>query len=99
MATLSRQDQEAVNLLEESTIRVKDGDTLRYATPLLRIKNAPLLRAPVDIVMPTLRRTVKRLAGDPAKALIYEAETKKLIDAGCVKKPRTNPWCVSPGGT
>lgn len=85
MVTRSRQDQEAVNLLEERTIRVQVGDTLRYATPLLRIKNAPLLRAPVDAVMPILRRTERRLSSDPAKAHIYEAEIKKLLDAGCVQ--------------
>lgn len=86
MATRSRQDQQAVNLLEERTFQVKNGDTLRYAMPLLRIKNAPPLRAPIDAVMPTLQHTERRLAKDPAKALIYEAGIKKLIHAGCVRK-------------
>lgn len=57
MATRSDQDQEAVNLLEEHTVRVKVGDTLRYATPLLHIKNAPLLRAPIEAVMPNMWHT------------------------------------------
>lgn len=86
MVMRSRQDQEAVNLLEERTTRIQVGDTLRYATPLLRLKNAPLLRASVDAVMPILRRTERKLASDPAKACIYEAEIKKLLDAGCVQR-------------
>lgn len=53
VATRLRQDQEAVNLLEERTVCVKDGETLRYAMPLLRIKNTPLLKAPIDAVMPS----------------------------------------------
>ncbi|KAK7881385.1 hypothetical protein WMY93_029794 [Mugilogobius chulae] len=79
-------DQEAINILETRTERVKVGDTLRYATPLLRLQSAPSLKAPAEAVMPLLRGTERRLKRDPALAKQYEAEIQKLISGGCVVK-------------
>lgn len=82
----SRLDQEVVAILEARTKRVKVVDALRYATPLLRVKGAPPLKANVEAVMPKLRSTERRLLKDPVKAKIYEADIQKLIDGGCVTK-------------
>ncbi|KAE8277451.1 hypothetical protein D5F01_LYC24615 [Larimichthys crocea] len=46
LATRSRQDHEAIHLLQEQTIRVNVNSIKRYATPLLRVKNMPQLHAP-----------------------------------------------------
>nr|XP_061829547.1 uncharacterized protein LOC133615177 isoform X3 [Nerophis lumbriciformis] len=106
LAVRSRLNQEAVSVLEARTKRVKVGDTLRYTTPLLRVKGAPPLKADVEAVMPKLRSTERRLLKDTVKAKIYEAEIQKLIDGGCVTKlqeaegnrstsPRSNPRPIS----
>lgn len=60
-----------------------DG-TLRYATPLLRRKDMPLLKATKEAVMPSLRSVERRLAGEPARAEAYREEMAKLIQAGSV---------------
>ncbi|XP_056890677.1 uncharacterized protein LOC130526787 [Takifugu flavidus] len=82
----SRQDQEAIKTLESGTVRVKVGDTRRYATPLPRKKDAPPLRATMEAVMASLWSIERRLKRDPVKAQIYEDEIQKLIHAGCVAK-------------
>lgn len=82
----SRLDQEAIHILETHTERVKVGDTFHYATPLIRIKGAPPLKATPEAIMPLLRGTEKRLQGDPVQAEQYEAEIQKLISAGYVAK-------------
>lgn len=84
LAVRSRLDQEAIDILETRTERVKVGDTLRYATPLLRVKDAPPLKASYEAVMPILRSTERRLRRDPALAEQYEAEIQKLISGGYV---------------
>lgn len=76
----SRLDQEAVSILEARTERVKIGDTLRYATPLLRAKGAPPLKADFEAVMPKLRSTERKILKDPVKAKRYDAEIQKLLD-------------------
>ena len=86
LAVRSRLDQEAMSILEARTERVKVIDTFRYATPLLRAKDAPLLKAAAEAVMPMLCSTERRLEKDPAKAKVYEAEIQKLINGGCVTK-------------
>lgn len=53
--TRSREDQEAINLLESRTTRVEVNGIFRYATPLLRRKNSTLFCAPKEAVMPSLR--------------------------------------------
>lgn len=45
MSTRSRQDQEAVKILESKTVRVEVDGVKCYATPLLRVKNIPVLKA------------------------------------------------------
>ncbi|KAL0147386.1 hypothetical protein M9458_057313 [Cirrhinus mrigala] len=64
----SRQDQEAVEVLERKTIRVEVDGVRRYATPLLRVKNMPELKAPKEAVLSQLRATEKRLAKNPQQA-------------------------------
>lgn len=84
--TRSRQDQEAVTLLDKKTTRVDVKGVFRYATPLLRKKDMSHFHAPKEAVMPSLRSTERRLAKDPEKVTAYKAEIKKLIDAGSVLK-------------
>ncbi|XP_076856690.1 uncharacterized protein LOC143510810 [Brachyhypopomus gauderio] len=89
LVTRSRQDHEAVSLLEMRTSRVDVDGVLRYATPLLRHTNMPCLQATKDAVMPCLRRVERRLSRDPEWASAYKAEMGKLIQAGSVKKLET----------
>ncbi|XP_048030832.1 uncharacterized protein LOC125266231 [Megalobrama amblycephala] len=84
--TRSREDQEAINLLESRTTRVEVNGIFRYATPLLRRKNSPLLCAPKEAVMPSLRSMERRLAQDQEKAAVYNAEIEKLVLNGAVTK-------------
>ncbi|CAL9703965.1 unnamed protein product [Knipowitschia caucasica] len=82
----SRQDQEAVKLLQEQTVRVNINGTERYATPLLRVKDMPSLKTTPEAVLPLLRGTEKRLARAPEQAVAYQREIEKLVEAGYVVK-------------
>jgi len=84
LATCSKQDHEAINILETKTTRVEVDGVLRYATPLLRQRDIPLLQATKEAVMPNLRSVERRLARDPAWAAAYKVEMEKLIKAGSV---------------
>ncbi|XP_030609039.1 uncharacterized protein LOC115796760 [Archocentrus centrarchus] len=84
--TRSREDQQAIDLLESKTQRVEVHGTCRYATPLLRRKTFPSFQAPMEAVMPRLRSLEKRLLQDPTSAAAYEAEIAKLEAAGTVAK-------------
>jgi len=53
----SRQDQQAIELLEQATERVQVSGVNHYATPLLRLANSPLLNIPQSAVMSRLRNT------------------------------------------
>ncbi|XP_026110661.1 uncharacterized protein LOC113084551 isoform X2 [Carassius auratus] len=86
LVTRSRQDQEAVRLLEAKTTRVDVDGIQRYATPLLRVKNMPLLQAPKEAVLANLRSTERRLRRDPQRAAAYCAEIGKLENAGYAVK-------------
>ncbi|KAE8276983.1 hypothetical protein D5F01_LYC25284 [Larimichthys crocea] len=86
LATRSRQDHEAIHLLQEQTIRVNVNSIKRYATPLLRVKNMPQLHAPPEAVLPQLRSIERRLLKDSEQATAYQAEINKLVDAGYVVK-------------
>ncbi|XP_063766006.1 uncharacterized protein LOC134882305 [Eleginops maclovinus] len=97
LVTRSRQDTEAVRILEEKTVRVTVEGVQRYATPLLWKKDLPPLVAPKEAVMAQLRSTEKRLAGDPDKAATYKGEIKKLVEAGYVKKIPLDEAASSPG--
>lgn len=70
----SREDQEAMNLLETKTQRVNIEGVQRYATPLLTRRGAPKLNSTTHSVIAQLRATEKRLKEDPEKADIYSEE-------------------------
>ena len=80
----SRQDKNAIGLLEERTVRMEVDGIQRYATPLLRVKNMPKLQAPKEAVIALLRNTERRLAKDPKQAAAFCAEIQKLEQAGSV---------------
>lgn len=82
----SRQDQEAMTLLQEQTVRVDIGGVKRYATPLLRVKNMPRLHASPEAVLPHLRGIERRLTKLPEQAAAYQAEIDKLKEAGYAVK-------------
>ncbi|KAI3377778.1 hypothetical protein L3Q82_008922 [Scortum barcoo] len=87
LVTRSRQDQEAISILELKTTRVEVDGILRYATPLLcRRRDMPFLQATKEAVMPTLRSVERRLAKGPVQAAAYRVEMEKLIKAGSVIK-------------
>lgn len=96
LVTRSKEDQEAIALLESKTVRVEVEGITRYATPLLRRKNAPYFQVSPEAVMPSLRSTERRLLKDPEKAAAYCAEIKKLDVAGSVAKLST-PGIVEGG--
>ncbi|CAI5638743.1 unnamed protein product [Oreochromis niloticus] len=86
LVTRSRQDQEAIHILETRTVQIEFESILRYATPLLHQKGTPLLQATKDAVMPSLRGVERRLAKDPERAEAYKVEMEKLIKAGSIIK-------------
>lgn len=86
LVTRSKQDQEAISILETKTIRVEVEGILRYATPLLRRRDMPLIQATKEAVMPILRGVEQRLAKDTTQAAAYKVEMEKLIKAGSVIK-------------
>lgn len=71
LVTRSKQDQEAISILETKTTRVEVDGILRYATSLLRWRDMPLLQATKEAVMPTLQGVEWRLARDPAQVAAY----------------------------
>ena len=75
-----------MDVLEAKTERVNIKGVMRFATPLLRMRDAPPLRANKETVLPNLRGTEKHLSKDPEKAKTYEAEIQKLLDAGSAVK-------------
>ncbi|XP_076857121.1 uncharacterized protein LOC143511024 [Brachyhypopomus gauderio] len=85
-ATRSKQDQLAVNTLDQRTVRVTVNGIARYATPLLRKLVAPKLHAPPSAVMPLLRATERRLTSNPDLAKVYNEEIHKLERVGYVIK-------------
>ncbi|XP_073789994.1 uncharacterized protein [Danio rerio] len=85
-AMRSRQDKEAVELLEAETRRVNVAGVLRYATPLLRKRDIPPLKSSKEAVLPSLRSTERRLSRDPQRADEYGAAIRKLVETGAVKR-------------
>ncbi|KAK7882057.1 hypothetical protein WMY93_028231 [Mugilogobius chulae] len=83
-ATRSKEDQQALELLEQRTVKVEVDGVTRYATPLLRRKASPSLWAPKNTLLPQLRSTERRLAKDPALADTYCQEIQKLEQSGYV---------------
>ncbi|KAK7933404.1 hypothetical protein WMY93_004300 [Mugilogobius chulae] len=84
--TRSKQDKEALELLQNKTERVQVDGVSRYATPLLRCKNASKLQAGPESVMALLRSTERRLTKDPDLAAVYNAEVHKLEQQGYARK-------------
>lgn len=82
----SRQDNEAMQLLESQTQQVSVQGVQRYATPLLWKPDALNLKGFMQSVLANLRSTERRLQKDPEKASIYSGEIAKLIEAGSVAK-------------
>ncbi len=85
-STRSKQDHEAIELLDAKTVRVEVDGVKRYATPLLRVKNMPQLKAPKEAVISQLRATEKRLVKNPEQAAAYTAEIHKLEKASYAVK-------------
>ncbi|XP_005167247.1 uncharacterized protein [Danio rerio] len=85
-ATRSKLDQQALELLEQQTVRVNVNGTMRYATPLLRRKDSPCLKAPKSVCLSLLRSTERRIINDPNQTLTYCEEIQKLENAGYVKR-------------
>lgn len=83
--TRSKEDQQALEVLEQRTVKVEVDGVTRYATPLLRRKSSPTLWAPKHILLPQLRSTERRLAKDPALANTYCQEIQKLEQLGYAK--------------
>ncbi len=86
VAVRSRQDQEAMHLLQEQTVRVNVDGTERCATPLLRVKDMPQLQASPEAVLPQLRGIERRLLKAPEQAADYQSEIHKIEEAGYVVK-------------
>ncbi|XP_016132499.1 uncharacterized protein [Sinocyclocheilus grahami] len=82
----SRQDNEAMQLLESQTQQVSVQGVQRYATPLLWKPDALKLKGSMQSVLANLRSTERRLQKDPKKASINSGEIAKLIKAGYVAK-------------
>ncbi|KAL0196824.1 hypothetical protein M9458_005364, partial [Cirrhinus mrigala] len=78
--------EEALKLLDQKTLILDMEGIHRLATPLLRRKDMPLLKAPKESVLPTLRSVERRLLKDPLKAEVYEEEMRKLIKTGAVRE-------------
>lgn len=77
LVTRSRQDQEAVHLLEAKTTRGDVEGIQGYATPLLRVNSVLQLHAHKEAVLAILHGTERRLLGDPQRA-----EAEQLEKAG-----------------
>lgn len=84
--TCSRENKQAIDLLESKTTRVEINSVLRYATPLLWRKSSLFFQASMDAVMPRLRGLEKCLLKDQEIFAAYEAEIKKLEVTGTVAR-------------
>ncbi len=89
MVTRSKQDKDALAMLQNATTRVNIDGVQRYATPLLRRMPMTMFHADKEAVLPSLRSTERRLARDLKLAKAYCAEIRKLESAGYVAKITT----------
>ncbi|KAJ8026554.1 hypothetical protein HOLleu_31417 [Holothuria leucospilota] len=85
-AVRSKQDQKALEVLVERTIRVDVDGVLRYATPLLRLEDGTQFNIDQRSIHPTLKRTEKHLQSKPEVAEIHNKQINQLVEAGFVKK-------------
>ncbi|XP_073764219.1 uncharacterized protein [Danio rerio] len=95
VVTRSRQDAEAIRILEEKTVRINVEGVKRYATPLLWKESLPPLNAPKEAVLPLLRSAEKRLSKEPKLTNIYNTEIQKLQQAGYITLPTTEECGLS----
>nr|XP_055025291.1 uncharacterized protein LOC129415362 [Misgurnus anguillicaudatus] len=95
VVTRSRQDTEAIRILQEKTIRMDIEGVQRYATPLLWKESLPPLNAPKEAVLALLHSTERRLMREPQRAISYNAEIQKLIQAGYITPLTTNQCDLS----
>ncbi len=82
--THSKQDQEALQLLDCKTLTLEIDGVRRLATLLLRHKDMPLLNAQRDSVLPNLRNVEWCLLKDHEKAETYHAEVCRLLETEAV---------------
>lgn len=94
--TRSRQDAEALRILEEKTIRINVDGVNRYATPLLWKESLSPLNAPKEAVMALLCSMERRLYKEPQMAATYNAEIQKLLQAGYVTLLSSQECALSP---
>lgn len=59
---------------------------MRYATPLLRARNIPVLKAPKEAVLPCVCATERCLSKDPKLSENYQEELDKLMQSGYVQQ-------------
>nr|XP_055047823.1 uncharacterized protein LOC129433267 [Misgurnus anguillicaudatus] len=85
-STRSKQDKNALKVLETKTKRVEVDGVYRYATPLLRMKEAKVLNTGPESVMALLRATERRLQQNTELAEVYNNEIQKLENAGYAVK-------------
>lgn len=71
-ATRSREDKEALALLEQKSNRVMVDGGSRYAVSLLHRRNSPLLNTSQNAVMLLLRATGGRLSHNPEQLVVYK---------------------------
>ncbi|XP_034559382.1 uncharacterized protein LOC117827042 isoform X1 [Notolabrus celidotus] len=94
LITRSKQDQEAINLLNAKTTRLHIDGAERYATPLLKTA-PPELKAPYESVMPLLRRSERKSQWPacPAHAIDTATEQQKPLFCGLTQpaKPLNLP--------
>lgn len=75
-ATRFKEDQQALELLEQRTVKVEVDGVTRYTTPLLRRKASPTLWVPKHTLLPQLRSTERRLAKDTSLDNTYCQEIR-----------------------
>ena len=78
IVTRSKQDQNAVELLEAKTVHIKEGGVLHYAAPLFSNNDGTDFHADKEAVL-NLKHPEKRLKKQPAK--IHQEQIQKLLDA------------------
>nr|XP_054592608.1 uncharacterized protein LOC107395320 [Nothobranchius furzeri]XP_054592609.1 uncharacterized protein LOC107395320 [Nothobranchius furzeri] len=84
--TRSKEDREAVAMLETKTLRVPVDGVERYATPLLRRRDFPRLCVSPEAVKGLLRSTERKLAKNPDLTHTYNQEIHRLVESGYVAK-------------
>lgn len=77
--TRSKQDKEAIELLESKTVHVEEEEVKCYATPLLWKRDMPCFHAMIDAVMTSLQSTERKLVRNPQKADLVQSGAFKSL--------------------